>query len=182
MSCPVMKRSSSYRPGLIWIGFSQSRHRACPLRPPRPPLWTTDLQLLAVLLHLAQLLRGLPLQSVELVLQPAAVHAFLLHAAAQRGQLHRCGAQVKGQWQRRVMMSVCRVCVCGGREGEGVCHPQECLLREMFRSFSVSFCFSGTSCESFLCQSYRKHTHTNTHTGMFARRQFLHIITVFIFF
>lgn len=99
-----MKRPSSSRPGLIWIGFGQS---SSPPRPLRPPLWTTDLQLLAVLLHLAQFLRGLPLQGVELVLQPAAVHAFLLHAAAQRGQLHRCGAQVKGQWQRRDMMSVC---------------------------------------------------------------------------
>lgn len=39
-----------------------------------------------------------------------------------------------------------------------VCHPQECWLRVMFRSFSVSRCFSGSSCESFRCQSCETHS------------------------
>ena len=50
---------------------------------------TTDLKLLVVQLHLGQFVCGLPLQSVELVLQPPTVHPFLRDIPSDRGQSHR---------------------------------------------------------------------------------------------
>ena len=115
----------------------------------------SDLKLLVVLLHLGQFVRCLPLQSVELILQPPAIHTFLRHTPGQRGQSHRYKtkgqrSETEGRTHWRVLYV--RVVWAGVRD------PQEILLRLMFRSFSVSLCCSGSSRESFCCQSCGENT------------------------
>lgn len=99
----------------------------------------SDLKLLVVLVHLGQFVRGLPLQCVQLVLQPPTVHTFLRHGPSEGGQSSRCKAKTGGQK--------------GGSVSDVRCYLREILLRPMFCSFSVSLCCSGTSSESFFCQS-----------------------------
>lgn len=107
----------------------------------------SDLKLLAVLVHLGQFVCGLPLQCVQLVLQSPTVHTFLRHRPSEGGQSSRCkvktGAQKAGS-------------VSGARRCNRFLHLREILLMLMFCSFSVSLCCSGTSCESFFCQSCSK--------------------------
>lgn len=107
----------------------------------------SDLKLLVVLVHLGQFVRGLPLQCVQLVLQPPTVHTFLRHGPSEGGQSSRCKAKTGGQKGGSVSDVRCY---------NRVRHLREILLRPMFRSFSVSLCCSGTSSESFFCQSCSK--------------------------
>lgn len=107
----------------------------------------SDLKLLVVLVHLGQFVRGLPLQCVQLVLQPPTVHTFLHHGPSEGGQSSRCKAKTAGQKGESVSDVRCY---------NHVLHLREILLRPMFRSFSVSLCCSGTSSESFFCQSCSK--------------------------
>lgn len=107
----------------------------------------SDLKLLVVLVHLGQFVRGLPLQCVQLVLQPPTVHTFLRHGPSEGGQSSRCKAKTGGQKGGSVSDVRCY---------NRVLHLREILLRPMLRSFSVSLCCSGTSSESFFCQSCSK--------------------------
>lgn len=107
----------------------------------------SDLKLLVVLVHLGQFVCGLPLQCVQLVLQSPTVHTFLRHRPSEGGQSSRCKVKTGAQKGGSVSCA---------RPYNRFLHLHETLLVLMFRSFSVSLCCSGTSCESFFCQSCSK--------------------------